>query len=120
MGAPPSRVLCGGWDTTPPGVTGFPKPSPHAELSHPIPILELRPNFPHYFLDFTLRYILCLVYIPHRNRQNAPVLPQEFPFQAQSRPATPLFPRFCLQPQSIHRFTRIRDFFSGVVPCPFP
>src|SRR5580704_15982957 len=64
----------------------------------------------------------------------SPSSPQEFRFQAQSRPATPLFPIFCPQPlsfhrsgpypsiptQSIHRSTRIRVFFSGVVSMPIP
>src|SRR6202050_1980849 len=43
------------------------KPPPLS--NSPIPILELHPNFLRYFLDFTLRYIICLVYIPRRNNK---------------------------------------------------
>src|SRR3984885_842864 len=60
------------------------KPPPLS--SSPIPILELHPNFSHYFLDFTLRYIICLVYIPRRNNRMLPPSPKNFRFQPNSTP----------------------------------
>src|SRR5271163_246295 len=57
-GAPPFRVLCGGWDAIPPEVTAFPKTQPTPRIPNPqFPFRNSHPNFPHYSLDFTLRYI---------------------------------------------------------------
>src|SRR5579859_6075402 len=65
---------------------------------------------------------LCIYHI----KQLTHALPSPPRFPSRSRPATPLFPIFCLQPvsfhrsgpyplnpaQSLHRFTRQRDLFS--------